>query len=65
VPDVTRSGPQAVLILLIGLALAAGSGWNALGSPRWTQQLPGLLIGLSLMSFGWSSWARSRRAARD
>jgi hypothetical protein len=54
-----------VLILLIGLTLAAGSGWNAFGSPRWTQQLPGLLTGLSLMSFGSSAWARSRHAERE
>lgn len=49
------------MILLIGLALAAGSAWNAYGSPRWAQQLPALLIGLSLMCFGWSSWVKTRR----
>ena len=47
--------------MVIGLALAAGSAWNAYDSPRWAQQLPTLLIGLSLMSFGWSQLAKARR----
>ena len=54
-----------MLIFLIGLTLAVGSGWTAAAGPRWTEQLPALLIGLSLMSFGWSAWARSRRAGRE
>jgi hypothetical protein len=58
-----RSGPQALMVLLIGLTLAAGSTWNAYGSPHWARQLPPLLIGLSLMCFGWSSWVRTKRRA--
>jgi TRAP-type C4-dicarboxylate transport system permease large subunit len=57
-------GPPGMMLLLIGLVLAAGSAWQAVGSPNWRGYVPALLIGLSLMSFGYSIVKRDQRARK-
>jgi hypothetical protein len=52
-------------MLVIGLVLAVGAVWAGLAGPNWPRMLPVLLIGLSLMSFGWSAWSKARRAERE
>lgn len=59
---VTR-GPQGILLVVIGLALALGTLWSS--GTHWVHQLPEVLIGLSLTSFGWSIFSRARKADRD
>jgi membrane protein implicated in regulation of membrane protease activity len=58
------NGPPGFLLILIGAALAIGAGWVALGSDRWAEEIPLLLIGLALVSFGWSIVNRTRKRHR-
>lgn len=55
---------MGVMLLLIGGVIAAGAGWQAMGSPQWAQQVPTFLIGAALASFGYSAYSKARRAAK-
>jgi hypothetical protein len=55
-------GPTGIMVMLIGLALTGGASWAAAGSPQWTKQMPAILMGLALVSFGYSMVNRSRKA---
>jgi uncharacterized membrane protein HdeD (DUF308 family) len=52
-------------MMLVGLLLAASSAWTAIGSANWTELLPSMLIGLSLLAVGYSLVARARRSRRQ
>ena len=57
-------GPLGLMLMLIGLVLAAGSGWSAWITARWGQYVPMFFVGLALASFGFSMFSRARRDAR-
>ncbi|GAA0709555.1 hypothetical protein GCM10010199_05070 [Dactylosporangium roseum] len=41
--------------------LAASSAWTAVGAATWSESLPSIFIGLSLLAVGSSLLARARR----
>jgi hypothetical protein len=51
-------------MMLVGLPLAASATWTAIGAATWAEELPTILIGLSLVAAGYSLVARARRARR-
>ena len=57
-------GPLGVMLMLIGLVLAAGAGWSAVSTARWGEYVPTAFVGLALASFGFSMLSRARREAR-
>jgi hypothetical protein len=59
-----NGGPFGLMIVIIGLALAAGTGWAALTTGRWGEYVPTAFVGLALSSFGFSMFSRARRDAR-
>jgi hypothetical protein len=57
-------GPTGVLFMLIGGLLAGSAVWSARARPNWGEQVPTLLIGLALASFGFSMVDQARKDAR-
>jgi hypothetical protein len=57
-----NTGPAGMLMMLIGLLLAASSAWSAIGPATWQESLPSILIGLFLLAVGCPLVVRSRRS---
>jgi hypothetical protein len=58
-----NTGPAGMLMMIVGLLLAASSLWTAIDAKvSWPDSLPSILIGLSLVAVGYSLVARRRRA---
>ncbi|MER7002110.1 hypothetical protein ABT297_03555 [Dactylosporangium sp. NPDC000555] len=57
-----NTGPAGMIMVVVGLLLAASSAWTAIGRTGWVNALPSILIGLSLAAVGYSVVARARRS---
>ncbi|UWZ37297.1 hypothetical protein Drose_03130 [Dactylosporangium roseum] len=56
-----NTGPAGMFLMLVGVMLAASSAWTAVGAATWSESLPSIFIGLSLLAVGSSLLARARR----
>ncbi|UWP83482.1 hypothetical protein [Dactylosporangium fulvum] len=56
-----NTGPAGMLLMLVGVMLAASSAWTAIGAATWSESLPSIFIGLSLLAVGYSLLAKARR----
>ncbi|WP_238010875.1 hypothetical protein KZZ52_03770 [Dactylosporangium sp. AC04546] len=56
-----NTGPAGMLMMLVGLLLAASSAWTAVGPATWLESLPSIFIGLALVAVGYSLVSRARR----
>jgi type IV secretory pathway VirB2 component (pilin) len=57
-----NTGPAGMIMVVVGLLLAGSSAWTAIDRTSWSQALPSILIGLSLVAVGYSLVARGRRS---
>ncbi|MET7393392.1 hypothetical protein ABZS66_07855 [Dactylosporangium sp. NPDC005572] len=56
--------PAGMLLMLVGLLLAASSAWTAVGAATWPESLPSIVIGLALVAVGYPLVSRARRQRR-